>query len=94
MHCSLWYFNRILEDYWYLLGYCTHCLLRDLIFFLDGNNEIIEEYYPLVKKSEALDFDSLLQQARKQAEEKKKKTVWQKHLLCTLNFKTKSFKFI
>uniref|UniRef100_K1RBB2 Peroxisome proliferator-activated receptor gamma coactivator-related protein 1 n=1 Tax=Magallana gigas TaxID=29159 RepID=K1RBB2_MAGGI len=42
---------------------------------LDGNNEIIEEYYPLVKKSDPLDFDSLLQLARKQAEDKKKKNV-------------------
>jgi hypothetical protein len=43
--------------------------------FLDGNNEIIEEYYPLVKKTDELDFDSLLQQARKLTEDKKKKAL-------------------
>lgn len=43
--------------------------------FSDGNNEIIEEYYPLVKKNDQLDFDSLLQQARKLTEEKKKKAL-------------------
>ncbi|XP_061171317.1 peroxisome proliferator-activated receptor gamma coactivator 1-alpha-like [Saccostrea echinata] len=42
---------------------------------LDGKNEVIEEYYPLVRKSDPVDFDSLLQQARKLAEEKKKKAV-------------------
>lgn len=56
---------------------CFHEVIQLFSFqkFVDGNNEIIEEYYPLVKKSDPLDFDSLLQLARKQAEDKKKKNV-------------------